>query len=192
MPPGSSHRNHKNLRPNKFQAQPTPALESQTLDKLNKRLKHLTDNVLPSTPYLISLPTDRPFNTSHYQNEDLLRHTPFKVGEEQLQYASFLASNWEDDDLIIRVGDLGDNRADDTNTSPQSQKMQSASATPKTVAKKISIGEYSKRASGKLGINGTSKQSGNPKRTEIVNNERGALSSGNELQPAQGAKELKR
>ena len=190
---GSSHHDHKHSKHNRFQAhaQSQPSFEDQELDKLNRRLKYITDTILPSAPYLLKLHSDRPFHTSQQQQDDLLRYTPFHAGEELLQYTSFSASNWEDS-LFTPVGGWEDDKLDDLSSSPHSQKMQSANATPKTAAKKISIGEYRKRAATQSSINGAAKPSETGKRDGIKQEERASPGKHKSPTPAQGAKELKR
>ena len=162
------------------------------LEGLDRKLDHLSASVLPSSPYLLKLHSERPYNLSPHQTTDLVRYTPFNAGEEQLQYTTFSAAKWEDT-LINPIGGWEDDKLDDTSNSSRSQKMQSAGGTPSIAPKKISITEYRKRATGQSGPVASPKLNGAARVAETERKDQvpvptkvtGPL-------PAQGGKNLKR
>ena len=188
MTPGISE-----IQDSKYQSRKADSLPSSPdpeLVALDHRLRYITETILPSTPYLLKLHSDRPFNTGPHQDADLIRYTPFHVGEEHLQYLSFSATFW-DDSLITPVGGWEEDDTDDISNSPYSQKMQSANVTPKVAAKKITMSEYRKRAAGQSSTNGTPKVNGDVRHES---SKHGGTSSAEKqgALPAQSKKDLKR
>lgn len=191
MTSGISNNNNRDIQPISPKPASIPSTEDPEFEILDKRLRHITNTIWPSTPYLLKLPTERAYCTSYHQEIDLLRGIPFNADEWQLQYMSFSAANW-DDSLITPVGAWEDDKPDDIGGSPLSQKMQSAGGTPKVATKKISINEYRKRATDQSVANGTSKVNGETKTADTKHEEKPSSSRDGSLVPAQGKKELKR
>jgi hypothetical protein len=113
-----------------------------SIERLNQRYKFISEKIWPETPYLLTVPTKHSFRLNEIQTIDLQRNNFFDSSEQPLQYMSFLANNW-DNTIIAPVGSWDE---DTISISSRSQKMQSASNTPKVAGKKISMSEYKKRA----------------------------------------------
>ena len=124
-------------------------------ERLDDRLKHISDHIWPEYPYLLTIPSRFTYPLTEQQAAELQRHTHFGPHEQRLQYMSFLATGW-DSKIITPVGDWEDEKIDGASVSSRSQKMQSASNTPKVAAKKISMSEYNKREAIKSGEDCTS------------------------------------
>src|SRR5438105_1797155 len=78
---------------------------SDYLKDVNTRFKRLTENILPTSPYLLTVPTDRPFRlgSRFVSNWSVGENRPFAPEEEHLQYMTFLSHQGEDT-LLVAVG----------------------------------------------------------------------------------------
>ena len=74
-----------------------------SMDKLDARLKHISDNIIQQSPYILTVPTDRPHRLHPYQADNWRKGLPWEAHEEPLQYMSFLARDW-DDGVLKAVG----------------------------------------------------------------------------------------
>lgn len=130
--------------------------DQQGFDDLDKRLKAISDKIIPVSPYLLKVPSDRPFHLTPLQLADLRRGTPFNVNEEALQYMSFLP-DW-DNGLIVAQGGWANEKGEMETTDATMMKdgyTRSITSTPKVGAKKISLSDYKKRTAGQSSANGT-------------------------------------
>ena len=116
--------------------------DPEALNRLDQRLKRLSDDVLPHHPYLLTLPTNAPFRLGpRSANNWAVGHDrPFSPDEQDLQYVTFLTHH-NTDSLLLAVGDWSDETGcmmTDRSTAP------STTETPReTVAKKkISLNDY--------------------------------------------------
>ena len=125
------------------QARKDPALQD-----LDAHIQRVSDKLLPPSPYLLTVPTRRPFHLDDGQREDWVKGTPFSAKEAELQYLSFLP-NWEG--IMRPMGGLLDDRGELID--PEKEKRKSASQTPKVAAKKISLAEYKQRKPGNAPLN---------------------------------------
>ncbi|KAL2825406.1 hypothetical protein BDW59DRAFT_146167 [Aspergillus cavernicola] len=119
-------------------------------DLIDRRLKHLREEVLPFYPYLLTLPTDVPFRLGNrfVNNWAVSDDGPFAPEEQQLQYMTFLTHD-ESDSLLVAVGDWSDGTGN-VMADPRSR-PQSATSTPSSgsIKKKISLNDYkNKRTNG--------------------------------------------
>ena len=119
--------------------------ESTELEKLNARLSHISKKILSASPYLLTVPSDRPYNINPHQANDWRRQTPFDANEEQLQYMSFLNREF-DDGLIRAIGGWDNEKGEimDTTTTA-THGSRSGTTTPRpgqAPGKKISLAEY--------------------------------------------------
>lgn len=128
------------------------AAEFEGLEALDARWKHISDNIIPQTPYILTLPSAIPYPRDPRLAHEWMKDGPFEAHEEQLQYLSFIR-NW-DDGLIVPVGGWDDDKGGIAKESPPEQRR-SETNTPKqgqTAGKKISLADYKlKRAAGQLG-----------------------------------------
>ena len=75
---------------------------------IDDKLNHLTDHVLPRYPYLLSVPSDVPYQHSSRFINNWNRGTPFARDEESIQYLSFLPRQEEDCILLKAEGGWAD------------------------------------------------------------------------------------
>lgn len=125
--------------------------ESQDLNSLNKKLKRLTENVLPDSPYLLTVPTDVPFRlgSRFVSNWAVGEGRPFAPGEEHLQYMTFLSHQGEDS-LLVAVGGWSDGNGN-VMEEDESKLVSNASASSTPLSggppkKKISLNEYKNKS----------------------------------------------
>ncbi|KAK2755661.1 hypothetical protein FQN54_005810 [Arachnomyces sp. PD_36] len=145
----SSFHNHNKTQPTG--ATKRPLAGPQDLDCVNKKLKRLTDHVLPDSPYLLTVPSDVPFRlgSRFVSNWAVGEDRPFAPDEEHLQYMTFLSHQGEDS-LLVAVGGWSDghgNVMEEEESKPAS--IASASSTPLSGGpqkKKISLNEYKNKA----------------------------------------------
>lgn len=120
------------------------------------RLKHLSDKILPESPYILKVPTT--YRVSSHQVNDWRRGSPFAAEEEQLQYLSFNPHIWEDT-MLTAVGDWDDGHGGIADKSSQnSSKTNSGLGSPlsgQPPRKKISLEAYKN----KTAANASAKQS---------------------------------
>lgn len=115
------------------------------LEILNRRLKRLSDDVLPLHPYLLTLPTNAPFrlgSRSANSNWAVGRDRPFSHDEQQLQYMTFLTHH-DTDSLLAAVGDWSDESGRmmlDQSSGPRTTTEQQPRET--VAKKKISLNDY--------------------------------------------------
>ncbi|KAJ5584107.1 uncharacterized protein N7459_003907 [Penicillium hispanicum] len=123
-------------------SQRTSRSSASGLEVLNQRLKHLSDNILPLHPYLLTLPTSAPFRLgSRSANNWAVGHDrPFSSEEQQLQYMTFLTHH-DGDSLLVAVGDWSDEMG---RMMPDRPMAPSAPASLKETVtkKKISLNDY--------------------------------------------------
>ena len=141
--------------------------ESSELEKLNARLSHISKKILSASPYLLTVPSDRPYNINPHQANDWRRQTPFDVNEEQLQYMSFLNREF-DDGLIRAVGGWDNDKGELMDTiATAAHGSRSGTTTPRpgqAPGKKISLAEYKNK---KAASQSTSKDSSSIDRREM-------------------------
>ncbi|PYH92035.1 hypothetical protein BO71DRAFT_400904 [Aspergillus ellipticus CBS 707.79] len=115
-------------------------------DPVDRRLKRLSQEVLPFYPFLLTVPTDVPFRlgSRFVNNWAVSNDGPFTPEEQQLQYMTFLTHH-EGDSLLVAVGDWSD--ATGNVMSDQRSGAQSAASTPSnnSLKKKISLNDYKNR-----------------------------------------------
>ncbi|MCJ1447515.1 MAG: hypothetical protein MMC23_008026 [Stictis urceolatum] len=130
---------------------PAPSSTSEAAQKelqaLDTKLRRLSDKLIQASPYILTVPSDRPYNLDKRLADDWKRGTPFDYDEERLQYLSFLPE-W-DQGLITPVG-AWDNEKGGMDNLSQSQSGRSSAGTPTVGAKKskISLSDYKKKTAG--------------------------------------------
>lgn len=104
--PSAAHDSH-NIIPSTRQS--SRSQFAPDLEALDHRLKHLSDEVLPLNPFLLTLPTNAPFRLGNrfVDNWAIGRDGPFSPEEQQLQYMTFLTHH-DGDSLLVAVGDWSD------------------------------------------------------------------------------------
>ncbi|KAL8831483.1 MAG: hypothetical protein Q9191_000855 [Dirinaria sp. TL-2023a] len=111
---------------------------------VDARLRHISQTILPQTPYLLTIPSDYRMSPQHIN--DWRRGSPFAAHEERLQYLAFL--NHQNEDTMFRViGDWDDGHGNIK--PPQEKRSGTNSPLPGQPAKKkISLLDYKNKASG--------------------------------------------
>ncbi|MCJ1307045.1 hypothetical protein MMC25_000691 [Agyrium rufum] len=120
--------------------------DAADLAELDACLSHISETIIQKSPYILTVPTDAPFELHPYQITDWRRGCPFDKNEEQLQYMSFLPRDgletclrviggWDDGNgEIVKEGDgFSSKRSVGEKTPLQSQNKN---------AKKITLSDY--------------------------------------------------
>lgn len=123
---------------------------SNHLGNVDARLKRLTNDVFPESPYYLTVPTDRPFNLGdrYVSNWAVGTNTVFAPEEEHLQYMTFLAHH-NDDTLLIPVGGWADAKGNIMPEEEEPVRPPSASQDgEQKKKKKITFSDYKKAQQG--------------------------------------------
>ena len=135
-------------------AKPTINSEPDDPDNVDARLQHLNKNILPNSPYLLTVPSDIPYRVHHQQANNWKINSPFDADEEGLQYMSFLYRDWDDSILVAR-GDWDNEGSVMENGISSRTEVRSGTTTPshgQGQKKKITLSDYkSKPKAGTLG-----------------------------------------
>ncbi|KAF3483576.1 uncharacterized protein GIQ15_02900 [Arthroderma uncinatum] len=129
---------------------------SNYLSDIDRKFKQLTDDVLPTHPYILSVPTDTPYRlgSRFVSNWAVGENTLFSPEEEQLQYMTFLPHQG-DDTLLVSVGGWSDDRGNIVQGEDQRPSGSAKMAAPLTgsqqdalarTKKKITLSDYKKKA----------------------------------------------
>ncbi|EPS27406.1 hypothetical protein PDE_02349 [Penicillium oxalicum 114-2] len=116
------------------------------LDRLNRRFKRLSDDVLPLHPYLLTIPTNAPYRLrSANTNWAVGPGRPFSPDEQDLQYMTFLTHH-NTDSLLVAVGDWADESGRMMLDQPSALKSSAELPPPRDNSavkrKKISLNDY--------------------------------------------------
>jgi len=138
---------------------------AEELDSIDKRLRRLKDEVLPFSPYLLTVPTDVPFHLGNrfVNNWAVGKDGLFAPEEQQLQYMTFLTHH-EGDTLLVAVGDWsnksGSIMSEDESKPPSAT---SAASTPLSgsTKKKISLSDYKNKAKSVVPTSSVGQAAGN-------------------------------
>lgn len=129
---------------------------SKTVERVDGILRRLRETTLPREPYLVSVPSNVPYNHSRRYIPTWHNGTPFAKDEEQLQYLSFIPPTNEDT-LLSVVGGWSDEKGnllldeEDEALSPKSKSTTARhSPAPETQRKKISLGQYKTKVKGEV------------------------------------------
>lgn len=119
---------------------------TKSIPRVNERLAHLWESILPRQPYLLSVPSDVPYRHSSRFINTWYEGTPFDKNEEQLQYLSFLPHLGDHESLLKVEGGWADeqgNRIEEEELSPRTVPA-SGRNTPADTGhrKKISLKDY--------------------------------------------------
>jgi hypothetical protein len=132
----------------------TQAQASKNVERVDSILRRLRDTTFPREPYLVSVPSNVPYNHSRRYIPTWHNETPFTKDEEQLQYLSFIPPTNEDT-LLSVVGGWSDEKGsflveeEDEDLSPRSKPVTARhSPAPETQRKKISLGQYKTKVKG--------------------------------------------
>ncbi|EFE39813.1 conserved hypothetical protein [Trichophyton verrucosum HKI 0517] len=131
---------------------------STYLSDVDRKFKQLSRDVLPAHPYILSVPTEKPYRlgSRFVSNWAVGENTLFSPEEEQLQYMTFLPHQGEDT-LLVSVGGWSDDKGNIVPEEDQRPPSRAASmAAPLTTAsqhdalakrkKKITLSDYKKKA----------------------------------------------
>ncbi len=116
---------------------------------IDARLQKLSDNVLPSSPYILTIPTN--YRVGSHQINDWRRGSPFAAHEEQLSYLSFMARTFDEDNIMHAIGDWDDGNGA-IKEKPSHVRSGTSSPLPgQAPKKKISLADYKNKAAGHVG-----------------------------------------
>ncbi|EFR03344.1 hypothetical protein MGYG_06340 [Nannizzia gypsea CBS 118893] len=130
---------------------------STYLSDIDRKFKQLTRDVLPAHPYILSVPTEKPYRlgSRFVSNWAVGENTLFSPEEEQLQYMTFLPHQGEDT-LLVSVGGWSDDKGNIVPEEDQRPSSAVSMAAPLTTAsqqdalakrkKKITLSDYKKKA----------------------------------------------
>lgn len=128
--------------------------ERADLRSTDQILQNLSKDILPPQPFLISVPTDRPFRQSSRLEGVWRAGTPFNLDEEQLQYLTF-HSHQEEDNLLQALGGWSDESGNILREDEQKQDSAGSAISTPSIGpqkrKKITLGEYKKKGENKEG-----------------------------------------
>jgi hypothetical protein len=145
----SNHPQDRSHRLNTHKPATEPDL-SRPKQRLDDKLRHLSKNILPKHPYLLSIPTDVPYrHSSRFVNTWHLG-TPFAREEEQLQYMSFLPHQEEESDLLMAEGEWSDETGNvvQEDSSPREMYLSGANTPTAAQRKKITLHDYKSKGKG--------------------------------------------
>ena len=131
--------------PAKHRNQSKPTEQSS----IDARLQKLTDNVLPSSPYILTIPTT--YRVGPHQVHDWRRGSPFAAHEEQLSYLSFMARTFDEDNVMQAIGDWDDGNGAIKEKTTHARSGTSSPLPGQPPKKKISLADYKNKAAGQLG-----------------------------------------
>jgi hypothetical protein len=134
------------------------------LHSLNLRLDRLKDEILPASPYLLTVPTGLPFHLGNrfVNNWAVGKSGPFTPEEQQLQYMTFLMHH-EEDSLLVAVGDWSDSGGNimaEDYSKPRSVVTPTSTPLTTSTKKKISLSDYKTKAKGGAYTSSTVSQEG--------------------------------
>lgn len=136
---------------------------------IDLRLKRISDDILPEAPYILTVPTT--YRVKETQVNDWKRGCPFGADEEILQYMSFNARQ-HDDTILIAVGNWDDGHGalvDKMSANTSKSNSGTLSPFPGTAPrKKISLQDYSNRASRQVSVKAAPAVNGGNKVQEKV------------------------
>ena len=122
----------------------------QAIDAVDQRLRHLNQELLPPTPYLLEVPHGG-FRGYLHQANDWRRSCPFGSNEEQLQYLTF-RSEFDKDTVLQARGDWDDGKGNITNAADKPSGLNTP--LPGQLAKKkITLSDYKNKAAGQTSAN---------------------------------------
>ena len=116
---------------------------------IDARLRRITDEILPSSPYILTLPTN--YRVGSHQINDWRRGTPFAPHEEQLSYLSFLARTFDEDNIMNAIGDWDDGKGAIKEKNPHGRSGTSSPLPGQAPKKKISLADYKNKTAGQTG-----------------------------------------
>ncbi|KAI1931147.1 hypothetical protein LOZ65_001346 [Ophidiomyces ophidiicola] len=119
---------------------------AQYLSDIDSRFHHLTSDVFPYHPYLLTVPSERPYRLGSQtaSNWAVGNGCLFAPEEEQLQYLTFLSRQAEDT-LLVAVGGWSDENGNIMAEEPEKPPPDST-APHRLQKKKITFNDYKKKA----------------------------------------------
>jgi hypothetical protein len=116
---------------------------------IDARLQKLSDKVLPSSPYILTIPTN--YRVGSHQINDWRRGSPFGAHEEQLSYLSFMARTFDEDNIMHAIGDWDDGNGAIKEKTSHVRSGTNSPLPGQAPKKKISLADYKNKAAGQIG-----------------------------------------
>ncbi|EAS37193.1 uncharacterized protein CIMG_02547 [Coccidioides immitis RS] len=154
---------------------------SEYLLDINSRFKRLTEDVFPHHPYLLTVPTEKPFRLGSrtVTNWAVGKGCLFAPEEEQLQYMTFLSRQAEDT-LLVAVGGWSDgngNIIEEDEPRIHAVKMRNNPSQNSQQKKKISFKDYKKALETSVpptpALGSSNKTEPSPLKQDVPSNRRG-------------------
>ena len=131
---------------------------SKSVERVDGVLRRLRETIFPREPYLVSVPSNVPYNHSRRYIPTWHNGTPFAKDEEQLQYLSFIPPT-DEETLLSILGGWSDEKG---NPLPDEQEEELSPRSKPTTArhspaadvqrKKISLGQYKTKVKGEVDV----------------------------------------
>lgn len=133
---------------------------------IDARLQQLSDKILPSSPYILTIPTN--YRVGSHQINDWRRGSPFGAHEEQLSYLTFMPRTFDEDNIMSAIGDWDDGNG---TIKEKTSNVRSGTSSPlpgQVPKKKISLADYKNKAAGQVGAKTLPQANGQIKAPEKV------------------------
>ena len=148
--------------------------KDQVAASCKARIRQISQDILPSTPYLLKVPSGG-YRGYPHQADDWKRSCPFAPNEERLQYLTF-RSNFGKDTMLNAEGDWDDgegNIKDTTDHKPSGLSTPLLGQPPK---KKITLSDYKNKAAGHTSLKAAPTKSIEEAKTSLNGTSSGSLS----------------
>ncbi len=140
----STRSNTQTLKPTVSSASLDTLEDIEETKRLDARLARLHRDILPRAPYLLTVPTDRPYHISPSQADNWRRGTLFDADEEALQYMSYIPRD-PSDGLIVTVGDWDDGNGGIMKKETTKENGPTTPQRPPVQKKKITLSAYKRK-----------------------------------------------
>ena len=151
---------------------------SSALEQLDERLRRMQEKLLPTDPYILNCPSDHRMDMR--QAELWIRDTPFKRGEEHLQYVTFLARD-KGDNLLRTIGAWDDGKGGMKSVLQDPKAgARSGAASPMSAQapkKKISLMDYKNKSTREAGAKASASRPVSPRPMSSTNGREGAVAA---------------
>ena len=133
---------------------------------IDARLQQLSDKVLPSSPYILTIPTN--YRVGSHQINDWRRSSPFRAHEEQLSYLTFMPRTFDEDNIMSAIGDWDDGNGAIKEKTSNARSGTSSPLPGQVPKKKISLADYKNKAAGQVGAKSLPQANGQIKAPEKI------------------------
>lgn len=168
-------------------------LKDQVTQPVDERILQISQDILPSTPYLLKVPSGGYRGYPHQAN-DWKRSCPFGPNEERLQYLTF-RSHFGKDTMLNAEGDWDDGKGNIKDTRDNKPSGLNTPLLGQPPKKKITLSDYKNKAAGHTSVKAAPTKSVEETKTSLKGINSGSLSPPPKPQhsePPQGVKRYAR